>query len=85
MEKIKAKLEEVKKIIAEIEAMCEPTTTTKYSLEEVRGILADKARLGFTSQIKEILSKYGAAKLSELNPEKYEDILKDVKELENGN
>lgn len=84
MEEIREKLKQIQVLVQEIESLCQGTDEKTYTLEEVRGILADKARLGFTSQIKELLEKYGANKLSELSPEKYGDILRDVKELENG-
>lgn len=53
----------------------------KISLEEVRKILADKSRLGHTKQIRELLIKYGANKLSEIDPSKYSSLLGDVGEL----
>lgn len=53
----------------------------KISLEEVRKILADKSRLGHTKQIRELLIKYGANKLSEIDPSKYSSLLQDVGEL----
>lgn len=52
-----------------------------YELEEVRKILADKSRLGHTAKIRELLKKYGAKKLSEINPEKYKDLVADVEKL----
>ena len=38
----------------------------KYSFEEARGILADKARMGFSSDVKAILKAHGVNKLSEI-------------------
>ena len=37
-----------------------------YSFEEVRGILADKARAGFREEIKALLNSHGAKQLSEI-------------------
>lgn len=37
-----------------------------YSFEEVRGILADKARAGFREEIKALLNSHGAKLLSEI-------------------
>ena len=54
------------------------------TLEAVRAVLAEKSRSGFTAEVKSILEKYGASKLSEINPEKYYDILEEAKVLENG-
>lgn len=53
----------------------------KISIEEVRKILADKSRLGHTNEIRELLSKYGAKKLSEIDPSNYKSLLKDVGEI----
>lgn len=52
-----------------------------YELEEVRKILADKSRLGHTAKIRELLEKYGAKKLSEIEPSKYKDLVTDVEKL----
>lgn len=64
----------------------EPAETPKkqLSLTEVRAVLAEKSRAGFTKEVKELLIKHGADKLSEINPEKYEVLLKDVEVLGNG-
>ena len=53
------------------------------TLEEVRTVLAEKSRNGFTKEIKELLKKYGASKLSEVDPKNYEALLKDTEELNN--
>ncbi|MDO5018635.1 MAG: hypothetical protein Q4E02_04985 [Lagierella massiliensis] len=52
-----------------------------YELEEVRKILADKSRDGFTDKIRELLQKYGVKKLSDIDPSKYRDLVRDVEKL----
>ena len=52
-----------------------------YEIEDVRKILADKSRLGHTAKIRELLEKYGAKKLSEIEPSNYEDLVADVEKL----
>lgn len=52
-----------------------------YEIEDVRKILADKSRLGYTTKIRELLEKHGATKLSEIDPSKYKDLLADVEKL----
>ena len=52
-----------------------------YEIEDVRKILADKSRLGHTAKIRELLEKYGAKKLSEIEPSNYEDLVEDVEKL----
>ena len=49
--------------------------------EKVRGVLANKSREGHTAKIKEIIKKYGADKLSEVDPKEYPAILKEVEGL----
>ena len=55
------------------------------TLEDVRVILAEKSRKGYTSQIRALLQKYGAAKLSGVDPANYEALLQDVEGLSDGN
>lgn len=52
-----------------------------YKLEEVRKVLANKSRLGFTGAIRNLLEKHGATKLSEIDPSNYKDLLADVEKL----
>lgn len=52
-----------------------------YEIEEVRRILADKSRLGFTEDIRGLLKKYGAKKLSEVSPNHYQNLVSDVEAL----
>ena len=52
-----------------------------YEIEDVRKILADKSRLGHTAKIRELLEKYGAKKLSEIEPSNYKDLVADVENL----
>ena len=54
---------------------------TTYEIEDVRKILADKSRLGHTAKIRELLEKYGAKKLSEIEPSNYKDLVADVEKL----
>ena len=53
-----------------------------YEIEDVRKILADKSRLGHTAKIRELLEKYGAKKLSEIEPSNYKDLVADVEKLQ---
>lgn len=51
------------------------------SLEQVRGVLADKSRAGHTAKVKEIISRYGADKLSAVDPANFLAILKEAEGL----
>ena len=47
----------------------------QLTLVEVRAVLADKSRSGFTEQIRGLLEKYGAPKLSEIDPARYQNLM----------
>ena len=51
------------------------------TLEEVRAVLADKSRAGHTSEIRKLLKKYGANKLSLVDPKHYEALLREAEVL----
>ena len=55
------------------------------TLEQVRAVLADKSRMGFTAEIRALLQKYGAAKLSGIDPANYKALVADAEVLGDGN
>lgn len=61
-----------------------PEPEKALTLEEVRAILAEKSRAGFTAQIRDLLLKYGAKKLSEVDPASYKALVADAEVLGNG-
>lgn len=50
----------------------------KISLEDVRAVLAKLSQHGKTAEVKDLLTKYGATKLSDVDEGKYKDLLKDA-------
>ena len=60
-----------------------PAKTT-VTLEQVRAVLAEKSHDGFTAEIRALLQKHGADKLSLIDPVEYESLLKDAEALGNG-
>ncbi len=62
----------------------EPVKEEKLTLESVRAILAEKSRDGYTDEIRALLEKHGANKLSEIDPKKYKTLIEEVKVLGNG-
>lgn len=60
-----------------------PPAPKAVTLEEVRAVLADKSRAGFTAQVKELLKKHGADKLSAVDPAEYKALLADAEVLGN--
>lgn len=51
------------------------------SLEDVRAVLAEKSRAGHTAEVRKLLEKHGASKLSEIDPAKYPALLADAEGL----
>lgn len=51
------------------------------TLEEVRAVLAEKSRSGHTEEVRELLNKHGADKLSEIDPAEYPALLAEAEVL----
>ena len=64
-----------------VAAKAEKETKPVLTLEEVRAVLADKSRAGHTAEIRELLKKYGANKLSLVDPKHYEALLQEAEVL----
>lgn len=62
----------------------EPEAPKPLTLEEVRAKLADKSRLGYTADIKVLLIKHGAEKLSGIDPAEYPALMAEAEVLGNG-
>lgn len=52
------------------------------ALEDVRAVLAEKSRKGHTAEIRALLQKYGADKLSQISSADYKALLADVEALD---
>lgn len=61
----------------------QPKEEKPLTLEDVRAVCADKSRKGFTAEVKAILTKHGADKLSEVDPAEYKALLAEVEVLGN--
>lgn len=73
--------EEVPKQIEEKSASnAEPSVT----LEQVRGVMAKKSEAGFTAEVREIIQKHGADRLSAVDPKEYKAMIAEAEELGNG-
>ena len=51
------------------------------TLEEVRTVLSGLSRDGHTKEVKELLIRHGADRLSAVKPEEYESLLADAREI----
>lgn len=60
-----------------------PAPKKQITMEEVRAVLAEKSHDGLTAEVRALLLKYGAPKLSGIDPNDYEALLKDAEVLTN--
>ena len=51
------------------------------TLEQVRAVLAEKSQDGLTAEVRALLEKYGAQKLSAVDPKDYAALLKEAEVL----
>lgn len=74
--------------VAEPETVPTPKSTIPakptITLEQVRAVLAEKSHDGFTAEVRALLQKHGADKLSLIDQAEYESLLKDAEALGNG-
>jgi len=61
-----------------------PVSKKEIKLSDVRAVLAEKSRAGFTKEVKELLIRHGADKLSGIDASEYEALLAEVEVLGNG-
>ena len=68
---------------APVEEPAKPAKTQAavVSLETVRAKLADLSRAGKQAQVKEIISKYNAKKLTEIPADKFAEVLADAESI----
>ncbi len=63
----------------------EPTNpdppTKPVTLAEVRAVLANKSRAGFTEEVKQLVMKHGAEKLSGVPESEYAALMKEAESL----
>ena len=55
----------------------------EIALEQVRAVLAELSHDGLTAEVRELLQKYGAQKLSGIDPKHYAALLQDAEGLKN--
>ncbi len=88
--KLRAVSEQINGIVSSIEKLLtptpEPTIPAKpaITLEQVRAVLAEKSHDGYTAEVRALLQKHGADKLSLIDPAEYESLMKDAEALGNG-
>lgn len=53
-----------------------------YAFSDVRHAFLAKSHEGYTEQVKALISKYGAAKLSDIRPEDYANLMADLEAID---
>lgn len=85
MASTETKVEKVTVVSDTAKALTQKTETADTpSLESIRAVLANKSRQGHTAEIRSLLQKYGASKLSDIDPSRYEELLAEVEVLSDG-
>ena len=69
------KQEPVSKSVPQVEVVKQPT------LEEVRGLLARKSQEGKSAEVKALIEKFGASRLSEILPQSYLALMAEAEGL----
>lgn len=54
----------------------------KLSLEDVRKVAADKARQGHTDEVRQLIQKFGADKLSSVDAAKYPVLMEELEAMD---
>ena len=60
-----------------------PDQKPALTLDQVRAVLSEKSRAGYTANVHELLQKYGANKLSQVDPANSEALLRDAEVIGN--
>ena len=72
---------EKKNAAKKVEPPVEKPEPKPLTLEQVRAALAEKSRAGHTSEVKALLIKHGADKLSDIDPAEYPALLAEAEVL----
>ena len=72
---------EKKSAAKKVESSMEKPEPRSLTLEQVRAALAEKSRAGHTAEVKALLIKHGADKLSDIDPAEYPALLAEVEVL----
>lgn len=72
---------EKKNAAKKVEPPVEKPEPKPLTLEQVRAALAEKSRAGHTAEVKALLIKHGADKLSDIDPAEYPALLAEAEVL----
>lgn len=66
-----------------VKVMPEVPAERPLTLEEVRAVLAEKSRAGHTAEVRELLKRHGADRLSAIDPSEYRALLAEAEVIGN--
>lgn len=78
MEKLlSAALDDVKHAVENLEVVIKSGAikTKEITLEQVRAVLAEKSKAGFSEEIRALIKERGADKLTDIDPKYYESLI----------
>ena len=78
LQKLAAALTDCGKALLKISEAMSEKAEKPLTLEDVRKVAADKARKGFTEEVRSLIQKYGADKLSGIDTAQYKAFLKEL-------
>ena len=84
MEDMVTKLRTAAQLINEVADELGKSEEKTISFTDVRIILADKAGKGFADEVKELIKKHNATKLSDIPKTEYADVVKEAEAIGNG-
>jgi hypothetical protein len=87
LQDLRAAAETILSTTGDIEALFNkesPAPAKELTLVDVRAVLAELSRDGHTAEVRELLEKYGAEKLSDIDPAQYPALLKEAEALGDG-
>ena len=68
---------------AEASEAKQPEAAPTHTKEDVRGVLAAKSAAGFKKEVKELLNKFGAQQLKQIDPKDYAALMKEAEVIGN--
>lgn len=73
----------IKRLVQDLASAVEklPEDKNTLNIEDVRHILIEKSLAGHTETIKNLIKSYGAEKLSDIDPLKYQDLINKAREI----
>lgn len=78
MEKLlSAALEDVKHAVENLETVIKSGAVkhNEISLEQVRAVLAEKSKAGFSEKVRALIKEHGADKLTDIDPKHFESLI----------